>query len=274
MLPGFAAAIIALAGCWMTGRSDAPASNEHGAAIHWGYEDDDGPSVWGSMDPRWRLCDAGGEQSPVDLRSATVRALPPVAIDTPTAERVRVLNQTHVIHALDNGHTIQVDAPTGGALVVGGKRHLLLQFHYHAPSEHTVDGRHYPMEMHFLNQAEDGSLAVLGLLVEPGVENPAVAELWDQLDNEPGSETDLQLPEDFARSVFAGEGTGVFHYRGSLTTPPCSEGVAWYVRRTPTQLSPAQIAAFTAVYDHNNRPVQRLGDRRIFIDPDPDVAID
>ena len=74
--------------------------------------------------------------------------------------------------------------------------------------------------------------------------------------------------------MFAGEGTGVFHYRGSLTTPPCSEGVAWYVRRTPTQLSPAQIAAFTAVYDHNNRPVQRLGDRRIFIDPDPDVAID
>ncbi len=129
------------------------------------------------------------------------------------------------------------------------------------------------MEMHFVHQAEDGALAVVGVLIEEGAENPSLAPLWKQLAEAPGTETTLQIPPEFADHLFSGEATGVYHYRGSLTTPPCSEGVSWYVRRMPTQLSKDQIAAFTAIYDHNNRPVQPLNDRTLYFDDNPEVII-
>jgi carbonic anhydrase len=222
----------------------------------------------------WSRCAAGKEQSPIDLVHASPIDLPPVVVDTPSREEVRVLNQQGVIDALDNGHTIQINAPTGGKLIVGDVSYGLVQFHFHAPSEHTRDGVHYPMEIHFVSQAADGSLAVLGLLAEAGDQNPAIEPLWDQLQEAPGSETTLRLPPDFAQRVFIGTSTGLYHYQGSLTTPPCSEEVQWYVRRTPTQLSREQIDAFTAIYNGNNRPVQPLGDRRLFLDEAPSVRIE
>jgi carbonic anhydrase len=114
---------------------------------------------------------------------------------------------------------------------------------------------------------------MVGVLVKAGAENPSLAPLWEQLAEAPGTEATLQVPPEFAEHVFSGEATGVYHYRGSLTTPPCSESVMWYVRRTPTQLSKDQIAEFTAVYDHNNRPVQALGDRTLHLDENPTVTV-
>jgi carbonic anhydrase len=149
-----------------------------------------------------------------------------------------------------------------------------VQFHFHAPSEHTVDGRHFPMEMHFVHRAEGGGLAVVGVLVEEGAENPSLAPLWSQLAHAPGTEATVRIPPGFAEHLFSGEATGVYQYRGSLTTPPCSEGVSWYIRKTPTQLSREQIAAFTAHYNHNNRPVQALGDRTLYLDENPTLIID
>jgi carbonic anhydrase len=110
-------------------------------------------------------------------------------------------------------------------------------------------------------------------LIEEGAQNPGIAPLWAQLAEAPGTETTVQMPADFADHVFAGEATGIYHYDGSLTTPPCSEGVQWYVRKTPTRLSKDQIAAFTAIYDHNNRPVQPLNDRTLYFDDNPAVII-
>jgi carbonic anhydrase len=158
-------------------------------------------------------------------------------------------------------------------MAVGDETYALVQFHFHAPSEHTVDGEHFPMEMHFVHQAEDGALAVVGVLIEEGARNPSIALLWAQLAAVPGTERTVQIPADFADHVFSGDATGIYHYGGSLTTPPCSEGVQWYVRRTPTQLSRDQIAAFTAVYDHNNRPVQVLNRRTVFLDQNPELII-
>ena len=247
-------------------------SDDHGSA-HWGYEADNGPDRWASMDSEWALCAEGLEQSPIDLANASEVELPGVEIRLPSGQEVEVLNQEGVIGALDNGHTIQINSKTGETLTVGDKTFALMQFHFHAPSEHTVDGEHFPMEMHFVHQAEDGALAVVSVLIEAGAQNPSIAPLWAQLAEAPGNETTVQIPAEFADHIFSGDATGIYHYGGSLTTPPCSEGVQWYVRRTPTQFSKDQIAAFTAVYDHNNRPVQALNARNVYLDENPTVTI-
>jgi carbonic anhydrase len=196
-----------------------------------------------------------------------------VDLDRPDEAEFDVLTQAGVINALDNGHTIQVNSKTGEKLTVGDNMYALVQFHFHAPSEHTVDGEHFPMEMHFVHQAEDGALAVVGVLVEEGAPNPGIAPLWAQLTAAPGTETTVEIRAEFAEPVFPKVGTGFYHYVGSLTTPPCSESVQWYIRKTPTQLSRDQIAAFTAVYDHNNRPVQARNERTLYLDENPNVTI-
>jgi carbonic anhydrase len=162
-------------------------------AVHWGYEADNGPDVWSSMKSEWASCENGREQSPIDLANAVKTRLPAVDLDRPDEGEFDVLTQAGVIDALDNGHTIQVNSKTGEKLTVGGKVYALVQFHFHAPSEHTVDGEHFPMEMHFVHQAEDGALAVAGVLVEEGDPNPGIAPLWAQLAAAPGTETTVEL---------------------------------------------------------------------------------
>jgi carbonic anhydrase len=157
-------------------------------------------------------------------------------------------------------------------LTVGADSYALVQFHFHAPSEHTVDGEHFPLELHFVHQAEDGALAVVGVLIQEGTENPGFAPLWEQLP-EPGSQATIRIPAGFKDYIFPDARAAVYHYSGSLTTPPCSEGVQWFVIRTPTRASREQINAFTEAYDHNNRPVQPLNDRNIYLDETPNVTV-
>jgi carbonic anhydrase len=225
------------------------------------------------MSSEWSLCGEGLEQSPIDLANTAPIELPAVEFDTPSDHEVEVLNQEGVIDALDNGHTIQINTKSAEKMTVGDKTYALVQFHFHAPSEHTVDGEHFPMEMHFVHRAEDGALAVVGVLIQEGAENPSLVPLWEQLTQAPGTQAAVRIPPEFAEHLFSGEATGIYHYRGSLTTPPCSEGVKWYIRKTPAQLSGDQIAAFKAVYEHNNRPVQARGDRTVHLDEDPDLSV-
>jgi carbonic anhydrase len=262
---------LSLAAC--SGKETVSHGHSTGHAIHWGYEVDDGPDQWGSMNPEWALCANGLEQSPIDLAGATQTELPKAEIHTPSEQEVEMLNQESVVGALNNGHTIQINSKTGETLTVGDKTYALVQFHFHAPSEHTVDGEHFPMEMHFVHQAKDGALAVVGVLIEEGAENPGIAPLWAQLAATPGTETTVRIPAGFAEHIFPEYARGIFHYNGSLTTPPCSEGVKWYVRKTPTRFSKDQIAAFTAVYDHNNRAVQAVNARTLYLDENPTVTV-
>jgi carbonic anhydrase len=248
------------------------ASEEHDA-VHWGYEAANGPAHWGSMDPEWALCAEGREQSPIDLANASLGELSSLELRRVSAMEVDRLNQDGVISLVDNGHSIQINAKTGETLTIGGKSYALLQFHFHAPSEHTRDGQYFPMEIHFVHQAEDGALAVVGVFVEEGAENPGIAPLWGHLPDASETETTVQIPAGFADHIFSGDPTGAYHYRGSLTTPPCSEGVTWIFRATPTQFSTGQIVAFTAIYDHNNRPVQALNARPLYLDESPTVTI-
>ncbi len=272
-VPGVVCAIAALVLASCSETETALDGHGGGHVVHWGYEANDGPDAWGSMDPAWLLCADGREQSPIDLANATKFELRRVEIDTPSGQEVEVLNQEGVIGALDNGHTIQINSKTGETMTVGDKTYALVQFHFHAPSEHTVGGEHYPMEMHLVHQAEDGALAVAGVFVEEGAENPGIAPLWAQLPEGRGTEATVRVPAEFADRIFSGDATGVYQYSGSLTTPPCSEGVQWYIRRTPTQFSKDQIATFTAVYDHNNRPVQALNERSLYLDENPTLII-
>jgi carbonic anhydrase len=244
-------------------------SDEH--PVQWGYEADDGPGRWGTMDPAWALCDEGLEQSPIDLVDAVDTEVPPWRVRVPSPFDVEVLNQRGVLEALDNGHTIQVNARTGETLSVGDETYHLVQFHFHAPSEHTLNGEHFPMEMHFVHQSQDGDLAVVGLFIAEGAHNPGIEPLWEQLSLEPGRATTIRLPPDLGDHMLPQDELAVFHYRGSLTTPPCTEGVKWYVRKAPTHLSAEQIATFSDVYDYNNRPVRPLNDRTLYLDSDPTV---
>ena len=264
-------AALLLSSCFQTETGSENHDDEH--AVHWGYEADNGPDVWSSMKSEWALCAKGREQSPIDLTNATGIELPAVAIHMPGEQEVELLNQAGVIHELDNGHTIQINATSSEKLTVDDKSYALVQFHFHAPSEHTVDGERFPMEMHFVHQATDGALAVMGVLIDEGAYNPGITPLWAHLPHGPGTETTIEIPAGFANHIFPEAGSGFFHYDGSLTTPPCSESVKWYVRKTPTQLSKDQIAAFTAVYDHNNRPLQALGNRALYLDENPTVTI-
>ena len=265
-------AVLSLASC--SDKKEDAADDQRGShVVHWGYEAEDGPGKWGAMDPEWILCAEGLVQSPIDLANTTGIELPGVEIDMPSEQEVEVLNQAGVIDALDNSHTIQINTKTGEKLTIGDKTYALVQFHFHAPSEHTVNGEHYPMEMHFVHQAEDGALAVVGVFIEAGAHNPGIAPLWAQLAEAPGNKATVRIPAGFADHIFSGGASAVYHYDGSLTTPPCSEGVKWYIRKTPAQLSKEQIASFTAVYDHNNRPIQALNERTVYLDKNPSLTI-
>lgn len=222
-------------------------------AADWSYTGADGPTYWGSLNPDYKRCSEGVQQSPIDLRDAERASPPKLTIDYLTSSL-----------GLDNtGYSIEAMPEPQGGIELRGTRYDLIQFHFHAPSEHTFDGKSLPLELHFVNEAEDGSLAVLGVIAVEGAANPAYDKLIGAL---PGSEGETAsvdgvdvaalLPADAANAQR-------WVYAGSLTTPPCSEGVSWSVFAKPIELSAEQISAFTDLYDHNNRPVQPLGSRSL-----------
>lgn len=219
----------------------------------WGYTGPTGPSHWGDLG--YPTCQEGTEQSPIDISRTRSRGL---ANPVFSYAKVRMLVE-------DTGHTIQVtpspDSPVS-SMTVGGKVYSLLQFHFHTPAEHQVDGLHYPAEVHFVHQSEDGAIAVVGVLIAGG---GRVNEAWSPFidaiassDASKAAEVDLprMLPKD-RRS---------YRYSGSLTTPPCTEGVAWTVLTTPVTISRPQLNQLLEAYSGNNRPVQPLGDRTVLFD--------
>ncbi len=239
--------------------------HESGHAIHWDYGDEAGPAQWSTLSPDFALCDEGKAQSPIDLSVAVAnderldvrRNFQPVS--------VHVSYQESTVNLLDNGHTIQVSFEDGNTVDVGDKQFALIQYHFHAPSEHTMNGEHFPMEAHFVHAAASGELAVAGIFIEQGEHNPAFDPVWNILPTEPGESRVLE-GQDVDLDALVPTGSRTYRYMGSLTTPPCSEGVNWFVREAPIALSAEQIAAFTDIFNHNNRPVQSLNDRELVID--------
>ena len=234
------------------------------AAGHWGYDPDDGPSHWCDLDPANDACCHGREQSPIDIRTAQARS------DSPP--KLAFAYPPSTFSVANNGHTVQakleVDAARCG-ITLGGVAYELQQFHVHAPSEHTLNGKHSPLEIHLVHKSASGDLAVVGLLVEQGAANAELAKVWRLAPDHEGP-GGVAVGVNLANVLPSSHVN--FRYAGSLTTPPCSEHVHWIVMQTPITMSEDQIVKIEAMFaapefpDGNCRPVQPLGARTVELD--------
>lgn len=217
-----------------------PEPAEH---VHWSYEGLGGPENWHKLDPKNAACASGLRQSPIDIRDGIKVDLEPIRFDyRPSSFRI-----------VDNGHTVQV-ALSGGSLTVTGKTYEFVQFHFHKPSEEKVNGQSFDMVAHLVHKADDGKLAVVAVLLERGAEHPFVQALWNNLPLERNQEVQVAAPIDL--NTLLPNGRNYYTYMGSLTTPPCTEGVLWLVMKQPVAVSPEQIAIFSRLYPRNARPIQ------------------
>ena len=223
----------------------------HGGAAHWDYVGGAGPLAWAALKPEFSLCASGQRQSPIDIRGG-------LAVDL---EPVRFEYQASRFGVIDNGHTVQVNLAPGNAIEVGGKRFELLQFHFHRPSEERIDGRQFEMSLHLVHKDDQGRLAVVGLLFEKGPAQPVLQKVWANLPLEKNEEAAARVPLELNDLLPADR--RYYTYMGSLTTPPCSEGVQWIVMRQPVTLTPEQIEIFARMYPMNSRPLQAAAGRRI-----------
>jgi carbonic anhydrase len=218
---------------------------------HWTYAGDKGPEHWGELGPENSPCSAGLQQSPVDLAHALGANAP-----APVPRWIPASNTT----VANNGHTLQVNIANGGAITLEGKSYALKQFHFHHPSEHVIEGKTFPLEVHLVHAAPDGDLAVVGVLFEEGAANPALDPIWATAPIRAG-EVRINAQIDPARLL--PPVAGVYRYEGSLTTPPCSETVHWTIMSTPATASASQLAAFASLFPLNARPVQPLNRRYV-----------
>ena len=239
-----------------TAAAAAPAAAGHGSGVKWAYVGDDGPLRWGSLAPDYKLCDSGIEQSPIDVVNPLKMGLTDIIFKY-GATPGKIIN---------NGHTIQVDfaAGNGNTIVVDGILHELLQFHFHAPSEHTIAGASFAMELHLVHKNAGGGLAVVGVMLQPGKASAGLAPVLTSVPTAVDGAYDLPAPVDLMQLLPADR--RAYRDPGSLTTPPCSEGVRWILLTNPMDLDTAQIAAYTAVYSGTNRPPQPRGVRFLLQD--------
>lgn len=236
----------------------APAKAEKPAEhkAHWSYSGKTGPAYWGGLDPKYISCKIGKNQSPVDLQENK-------AVGTADLPGLEVVYGQPELEVVNNGHTIQVNYPIGNSyLKVGGHRFELLQLHFHTPSEHQLNGFNYPMEVHLVHKDNAGNLAVLGIIFKQGEHNAELQKLIEHLPQKVGKvyrhkNVHLNL------TAFFPKDTRFYKYSGSLTTPPCSEGVYWMVFKQPIEASADQLEAMEKIMGANNRPVQPYYSRHV-----------
>ncbi len=227
----------------------ADAGASHGAldAPHWGYEGEMNPANWGSAFP---VCGTGQAQSPVDIRGPFEKSDQSIRLDyKPTPLKV-----------LNNGHTIQATVGAGSTMTVNGTAFELLQFHFHRPSEEHVNGKPSAMVAHFVHRSAAGKLAVVGVLLKEGKDNPVVRSIWANAPQKEGPEVAVPGAEINPASMLPAR-LDYYSFEGSLTTPPCTEGVTFYILKSASDISLAQIDAFP--FKANARPIQPLNGRRI-----------
>lgn len=264
-----AAAVLLVAAC---GETDDPAAETPAIAdppalaepeaespeeISWSYEGETGPANWAELEAAYATCGTGQRQSPVDLTAPADTAPPGAEAASVTYDYLPAAYEV-----VDTGHTIQADAesPAGG-ITVDGEDYELLQFHAHAPSEHAFDGERTDLEVHLVHQNAAGELAVVGVLVEEGESPSALAEAWADL---PTGEETAPLA-DFDAGTLLPEDRTTYQYEGSLTTPPCTEGVQWLVLQE-TATAPAEVITdFEEAVGESARPLQPLGEREVVL---------
>jgi carbonic anhydrase len=221
----------------------------------WSYEGASGPEHWGDLDPDYSACKVGKEQSPIDIRNAKKLELP----------AIRFEYKSGPLKIINNGYTaVRVNyAPgNGNLLFVGDQRYELTQFHFHHPSEESIHGKPYEMVAHLMHESSDGKVAGVAVLLKAGRANAIIQQLWEHMPKTPGKE-ELIAGAELNPTGLLPRDASYYTYMGSLTAPPCTEGVTWFVLRTPMDISARQVSEFAALYPRDVRPVQPLNGRII-----------
>ncbi len=218
---------------------------------HWSYEGETGPANWGKINSDWAKCAVGDRQSPIDIRDGMKVDLEPIVFDYKPSS----------FSVIDNGHTIQVNVSGGNYLTIQNRMYELLQFHFHRPSEERINGKGFEMVVHMVHKDSEGKLGVLAVLLERGRTHSLIQTIWNNLPLEKNDVVQPSLVID--PNELLPQRRDYYTYMGSLTTPPCSEGVLWMVLKQPMQASPAQMALFSRLYPLNARPIQPSSGRVI-----------
>lgn len=227
-------------------------SKADGHKPHWEYEGKAGPENWGKLSPEFATCDIGRNQSPINIEETMRASLKPI----------RGIQKFPAKEIFNNGHTVQVNFKTGNMLVLDSAPYQMKQVHFHAPSENTIQGRSYPLEAHFVHADAKGNLTVIGVMFKEGKANTGLTKLWPQMSDKESKP--IALKARVTPAEMMPENRAYYRFSGSLTTPPCSEGVRWILMKTPMTATKEQIEAFEkAVHHNNNRPVQALNGRLV-----------
>ena len=227
------------------------AADKHDAP-HWTYEGHGGAEHWADLDKGFAECKLGKEQSPIDI--------PTKGVEKANLDPIKPAYKASAGELVNNGHTIQINLNEGGVVNVPTGEYKVLQFHFHTPSEEKIDGQNFPLVAHLVHKNAAGQLAVVAILFKEGKENTALKNIFNALPSHEGKEA---LKADFDLSKLLPSTLGYYTFNGSLTTPPCSEGVAWHVLKTSVEISAAQLNAFKKIFKMNARPVQPLNGRKI-----------
>ncbi len=219
---------------------------------HWGYTGHGSPEKWAELSPDNKMCGIGKNQSPINVTTSLDADLEPLKLTYAKSSK----------EILNNGHTIQVNMEAGDTLTVDGISFDLKQFHFHTPSENHIDGKSFPLEAHFVHLDKKGNIAVLALMFEEGKENKQLAKVWEKMPEDANAKSQLKLA--YIASSLLPDDKEYYRFNGSLTTPPCTEGVRWMVLKTPVTVSKDQVEKFLNIMHHpNNRPVQATNARVI-----------
>ncbi|WP_164118840.1 carbonic anhydrase family protein [Sphingorhabdus sp. Alg239-R122] len=235
-------AALALTACTQQA-DDTEAKADKADKVVWDYDGEEGPENWGDLSAEFATCKTGTQQSPIDL---------PARGEAKTVD-VTTNYGSQSAKIVDKGYTVQADFAEGASFTSGDTTFNLLQMHMHTPSEHTVTGKSYPLVAHFVHQSGEGEFGVLGILFEEGEANASLQTILDNV----GGETDVDIAAMLPSALTA------YNYPGSLTTPPCSEGVNWHVVASPATASAEQIEALNGMMKNNARPVQPLNERTL-----------
>ncbi|WP_457564210.1 carbonic anhydrase [Caminibacter sp.] len=244
------AALLATTSLFASG--DMEKKHSYNYSHTWSYSGKTGPEYWGDLSPKYKMCKIGKNQSPVDLNRFIKAELSPLMYEYKGKSKC----------VLDNGHTVKVvTTDTDNYVEVDGIKFYLKQFHFHTPSENMINGKHYPMEAHFVHLDKNGNITVIAVMFKEGKYNPYMQEIISKVPTQKNKKA--KLKNQFNPEKLWPKNHAYYRFNGSLTTPPCTEGVRWIVFKEPVEVSSKQIMAMEAIMGKNNRPVQPLNARVI-----------
>ena len=219
----------------------------------WGYEGESGPAHWGELSPDYATCATGTQQSPIDVPSSAPA----------NPDDLQFGYQPSALNIVNTGHSLQTDYDSGSFLQVDGQAYELLQFHFHNPSEHTIDGNAAPISLHLVHKDSQGGFTVVNVFLVESEKNGALAPFFENL---PATEGETTGPDATVNAAeVLPDDQSYWRYDGSLTTPPCTEGVKWFILTEPVEVSAEQIAAHNAIYSGNARLTQPMNDRDFIV---------